>query len=77
MKKEILIKLFSPDKQTSIIATIQKRISGELYQLIDDSGRIFQARSPIVRYPLDRVLIQNDVVVSVIGKGNEIKTYMV
>jgi len=77
MKKEVLIKLFSPEKQISIIATVQKRISGDLYQLIDDSGRLLQARGSISRYPNDRVIVQNEIIISAIGNGKEVKTFMV
>jgi hypothetical protein len=77
MKKEVLIKLFSPEKQISIIATVQKRISGDLYQLIDDSGRLLQARGSISGYPNDRVIVQNQIIISAIGNGKEVKTFMV
>ena len=77
MKKEALIKLFSPEQQVSIIVTILKRTSGDLYQQIDDSGRLLQARGSIPRYPGDRVIVQNEIIISAIGKGKEVKTFMV
>jgi len=75
--KDILQKLFAKDPAGAIAATVIRRMAQGRYELVDDSGRIFQADATISLSPFQRVTVQAGRVVSLSGPKQTIKTYEV
>lgn len=75
--KETLEKLFKPDSQVAFAASVSRRITLGVYEVIDDAGRVLQINSSLVLLPSQRVIVGSGRVLSLSGLGQTIKTYEV
>lgn len=77
MMKQMLERMFKPSQPTTVVATVQERVTETRYRLVDDSGRIFIAISGDSWPAKRRVLVQNGRIVQSAGKAGTIKNYNV
>jgi len=75
--KDVLKKLFSKEAPVTITAAVRRRIAPGRYELIDDSGRVFQADTNLILSPQQRGVVQGGRVISLVGRRQAIRTYEV